>query len=107
MIIDRGHIWRNGIELDIHADRIVLVKNHSTFAGNIAKRCQVGLAIGDVPVGLGGAILVGAMREPYPDAALTEGRVVLITATSEDDAQSLIEEFKSFLDDVSPDDFAV
>jgi trigger factor len=109
VVLNRAHIWRNGIELDISPDRILVVNNQSTVGGGHAERCQVGLAVGDPPEGLGGAIFMGGvMRGPYPLHAPTEERVVRIAVRpQDDDHETIIEDFKSFLDGVSPDDFAV
>lgn len=82
IILDRAHISRNGIEVEIHPDRVFLVNNRNTVAGMVATRCQVGLAVGDPPDGLGGAIFMGSMRAPCPPYPATETRVVRIATKS-------------------------
>jgi trigger factor len=63
--IERGHIWRNGIELEIHPDRVVFLPNNKVVSGGQAVNCVTGLSTGDVPEGIGGAIYTGTMRRPF------------------------------------------
>jgi hypothetical protein len=78
VVIDRGHIWRNGIELDITPEHLLIVSNHSTISGCSAINCGFGIAIGNPPSGLGGAIAMGANRASFPSHPTTEARVMKI-----------------------------
>lgn len=81
--IDRAHIWRNGIELDAHSDRTVVVADQNVIRSCTATQCTVGLAIGDCPP-LGGAIYMGASRKPFATAP-TEGHVLRISPRASQD----------------------
>ncbi len=78
--IDKGHIWRNGIELDIAPERLLLANNHNTISGCSAINCVLGIAVGDCPPGLGGAMLFGSMRASFPSQQATESRVLKLVA---------------------------
>ncbi len=73
--IDRGHIWRNGIEIAIHPDRVVLLPNNNVISGGTAVNCLGGLSTGDVPDGVGGFAYVGTARRPFAADNSTEPSV--------------------------------
>lgn len=79
VVIDRGHIWRNGIELEITPEHLMLVKNQSSMSGCSATNCLFGVAIGNIPPGLSGAIALGAQRDLFPSHAGIESHVMKIT----------------------------
>ena len=76
VVLDRAHIWRNGIEIDISRSASFWRITGTRSRAGLPSECQVGLAVGDPPEGLGGAIFVDSMRAPYPPDAPTEPRVV-------------------------------
>jgi HNH endonuclease len=107
--IDRARIWRNGIAMEIHPDRII-AGSGTTMMRNRAVNCVLGISSGKVPPGIGGgAIYVGSPRAEEVPIALTEDRVMRIgatpTAAPSDEAEQIIGEFKDFLDQVDPDEF--
>lgn len=111
IVIDRGRIWRNGIEITIQPS-YVLVGKGMKMSGNRTINCGFGLATGDLPDGLGGgAIYIGSPRADFPIAS-TEDRVMRISARRDHDRDGdgndqLVKDFVDFLDDVNPDDFLV
>ena len=109
VVLERAHIWRNGVELDITPQRTLIVNNNCVIAGGSAERCQVGLGVGDLPEGLGGAIFMDCgPRAPYDENAGTEDRVIKIAVEPQDyNHDALIQDFKNFLDDASADDFNI
>ena len=76
VVIDRAHIWRNGIELDVTPKRLLLANNQHTISGCSATNCVLGIAVGDCPAGLGGAMAFGSMRAPFSSQPATESRVL-------------------------------
>jgi hypothetical protein len=76
--IDRGHIWRNGIELDITPEHLMLVNNHNSMSRCSTVNCRFGVAIGNIPPGLFGAIAMDAQRDSFPSRAGVENHVVKI-----------------------------
>jgi hypothetical protein len=73
--IDRGHIWRNGIELEIRPDRVVLLPNQNVVSNSTAVNCLAGLSTGDIPDGVGGFAYIGTMRRPFDADRPTEPAV--------------------------------
>lgn len=82
IVIDRAHIWRNGIEIDVSPERVLLVQNQNTISGCTATNCVLGIAIGDHPP-LGGAISMGSMRTPFPPQPTTEHHVLKLAQAIE------------------------
>lgn len=82
VVIDRAHIWRNGIEIDVSPERLFLVPNQHTITGSTVTNCVLGIAIGDCP-SLGGAIYMGSMRAPFPPQPATERRVLKVVGAAE------------------------
>lgn len=78
VVVERGHLWRNGIELDITPDRLLLANNNSTIMGCEAINCMVGISIGDCPPGIGSAILFGSRRNNFTQHPTVERRVLTI-----------------------------
>jgi trigger factor len=77
--IDRGHIWRNGVEMELWPDRLVL-RPGMTISTNHGVRCPLGIAIGDHPK-IGGMFSFGSpMRADHTAYASTEQRVLRIAA---------------------------
>jgi hypothetical protein len=64
VVIDRGRIWRNGVELDIAPEHLMVVNNQNTMSSCSAINCRFGVGIGNLPHGLYGAI--GGDREIVP-----------------------------------------
>jgi hypothetical protein len=79
VVIDRGHVWRNGIELDITPHRLLLANNNNSISGCSATNCVVGIAVGDPPDGLGGAMLFGSVRAAFPSHTATESGVLRLS----------------------------
>jgi trigger factor len=79
--ISRGHIWRNGVEMEIWPDKFVILPG-MTFISNQATNCALGIAVGDHPA-IGGMCSLGSpMRAEYTKYASSEERVVRIAAQS-------------------------
>jgi len=55
VVIDRGRIWRNGVELDIAPEHLMVVNNHNSMSGCSTINCMFGVGIGNLPPGLSGA----------------------------------------------------
>jgi hypothetical protein len=108
IVIDRGRIWRNGIEITIRPE-CVIVGQGNTMSGCSAINCAFGLATGDLPQGLGGgAVYIGSPRSDFSIAS-AEDRVMRIGVSRDkgppEDSEQLMKDFTDFLDDVTPDDF--
>lgn len=79
--IDRGHIWRNGVEMEIWPDKFIVMPGF-TLSGNQGVHCPLGLAIGDHP-SIGGMFSFRSPRRTeYTVYASTEDRVLRIGAPS-------------------------
>ena len=108
IVIDRGRIWRNGIEIRIQP-ACITVGQGNTMSGCHATNCFFGLATGDLPQGLGGgAFYIGSPRSDFPIAS-TEDRVMRIGVPHDqgpsEDGEQLMKDFTDFLDNVNPNDF--
>jgi hypothetical protein len=106
LVIGRGHIWRNGVEVEIQPSKLLASTN--SFAGGVAERCQIGIAIGDCPEGMAAGICMPAFGWRAFGAASTEDRVLRIIANAEparEEGPPDIEAFRRFLDAVDPADF--
>jgi len=79
--ISRGHIWRNGVEMEIWPDKFVILPG-MTFISNQATNCVLGIAVGDHPPIGGMCSLASPMRAEYTKYASSEERVVRIAAQS-------------------------
>ncbi|MFY9264351.1 MAG: hypothetical protein WAO61_02845 [Solirubrobacterales bacterium] len=76
VIVDKGHLWRNGIELVIEPDHLLLANNNHRISGCEATNCQLGISVGDPLPGIGGAMHFGSDRNPTTSRdADTEGLV--------------------------------
>ena len=84
VVIDRAHIWRNGIELEISPEKLFLTQNRNTISGCTATNCILGIAVGDPPP-LGGAIVIGSARAPFPAQPATEPAVRRLVKVGEQD----------------------
>jgi HNH endonuclease len=76
VLIDRGHIWRNGIELDITPERLLLANNQNTVSHCTATNCTLGIGVGDCPEGIGGAMRFDSRRVEAPRDPMVEARVL-------------------------------
>jgi hypothetical protein len=105
VVITRGRIWRNGIGMTIEPTAIVIGRGNR-ISGSRATGCPFGIASGDVPTGIGGAIYMGSPRADFSTGS-TEHLVLTIGVPSGEVAaeEKLLEDFASFLDEVNADDF--
>jgi hypothetical protein len=82
VLLDRGHIWRNGIEVDIAPDRILFVNNRNTVSNCMAINCILGIGVGECPEGIGGAMSFGSRRINVPSDPTVERRVLKLAGRS-------------------------
>jgi hypothetical protein len=75
--INRAHIFRNGIEVDVTPDRIMVLPNQNSIAGSTVVNAVGGLCLGDHPP-LGGFMSMGVNRIAFTTDAATEARVLRI-----------------------------
>jgi trigger factor len=73
--IRRARMLRNGVELVVWPDRVVLANNGAEFAGNSMMNCPIGFAIGphDPPIS---AMLALPHVPRYPDRSPTTNRLI-------------------------------
>ena len=84
VVIDRGCIWRNGIGLDVTPERLVIVNDNHTVSGLTATNCVVGIGVGDIPVGVGGAVAFrGSTRGGVQLDPQVDQRVVRIASRTQ------------------------
>jgi trigger factor len=77
--INRGHLWRNGVEMEIWPDKFIVMPGFQV-SGSQGVHCPLGLAIGDHPP-LGGMFSLGSpLRGEYTVYASSEERVLRIGA---------------------------
>jgi HNH endonuclease len=75
--ISRGHIWRNGVEMEIWPDKLIVLPG-LTISGSQAVHCALGIAIGDHPP-LGGMFSIRTpARAEYTSYGSSEERVLRI-----------------------------
>lgn len=77
VIIDRAHLFRNGIEIDVNEHRVLVVADQNTVAGSTAVNCVGGLCLGNHPQ-LGGFISMSASRGPFTTDDAVESRLLRI-----------------------------
>jgi hypothetical protein len=78
VLIDRGHIWRNGVEMELSPHEMtVAARIH--LSGNYGENCVLGLALGDHPPLPAMYSFNGFARADYTGNASTEARVLRIT----------------------------
>ena len=75
LLIDRGHIWRNGVELEIHPDSFVLANDRNALYVQ-AEDLDVAVAVGDAPRALRAAIRIGSSRLPFEVDEASETRAI-------------------------------
>jgi hypothetical protein len=73
--IDRGHIWRNGYEFEIHPDRVVFHPGNGTLSENTATNSLAGVIAGDTPEGVGGFIHIAVPGREFDAGRPTEPAV--------------------------------
>jgi hypothetical protein len=74
VVIDRGHVWRNGAELAIAPHEFRLVPNVK-MRGNEAAGFPIVIGVGRTPRGMAAVVLVDSSRRQFGSAA-DEGRVL-------------------------------
>jgi hypothetical protein len=72
--IPRAHIFRNGIEVDITPERVLVLPNHNSIARSTAFNCVGGLCLGDHPP-VGGFMSMGVDRREYLLDAQSEAKL--------------------------------
>lgn len=81
VVVDRGRLWRNGVELKVTPDDL-RVSGALQMAGCVVENCSVGVAIGNNQVGAGTGIFMPVpRRQEFESSEKTEARIIRVTTT--------------------------
>jgi hypothetical protein len=75
LLIDRGHIWRNGVELEIRPESFVLGNDRNALFVQ-AEDVDVAVAVGDTPRALSAVIRIGSSRVSFGRDEASEARAI-------------------------------
>jgi hypothetical protein len=74
-LIDRAHIWRNGIELEIRPASFILAKDRNALYVE-GQDLDVAVALGKTPPGLTKAVSISSTRAAFENHAESEARAI-------------------------------
>lgn len=80
VVIDRGRFWRNGVELKVTPQEL-LIAGGIQMAGVEISNCPVGMLIGEDKLGVGAGFFMPApARQSFQYSEETEGRIIRAVA---------------------------